>query len=1438
MNATADATFGPQLRGHFDFTLLFEQSIFSVGPSAILLAASLFRITVLTRRKPSFEASTLLWIKLIAVFILFGLQLANLALWSISSTALTQLAVAAASLSVADVIGIGSLLYAEHRYSYSPSLLVSVYLSITILLDIAYVRSLFLRGSLDAIGAVTTAILATKLLVLVLEEIPKRGPAILKTSKEFSSGLWNRSAFWWLNSTFSKGYYSFLQVDDLYSLDHHLDSHRLASKLDQTWKHVDKARKHCLAFATFAAFQGDFWKAVIPRLCYTGFSFAQPFLINKIVDVVGTSKSSHPQGTVGGLVGATALIYLGLAFSRCHYTHHTYRLITSIRGGLVALIFTKVMDLEAPEAKDSAAVTLMSTDVDGVASGLQKIHDIWASVIELGLGVYLLQRQVGTACFLVLVPTILSSLATARVARGMGPARVSWNRKVQERVSTTSSVLNQIKGIKMMGLEDRIFHLIQSLRVSEIDSSKSFRLFIVWMNMIANLSDQLTPILIIAVTVFWTQGGQNISVAEAFTTLSIVALVSSPMVNIIAAYPTFIGGLACLGRIQDFMLRTKRNDYRLVVSSPQDSDSKREMKADDIDLRGIQKTDFLHDRAAEATPAISIENASFSLQDGSDAVLENINLIVRKSSLTMIVGPVGSGKSALLKAILGEARILNGSVRLDCGRIAYCDQTAWLRLGSIRDNVLGPNDLDEVWYQQVLWACALDEDVAHLKDGDQSLVGNGGIALSGGQKQRVALARAVYSRAPVALLDDVFSALDHKTSLNIFSRLLGDEGILRRKHTTVLLVTHTVEYLPFADDIIVQDKTGSVANRAPYSELQLNEVYPKVQVLGSVKENHQLPSSEGSEPKSIKDKPQGKGSAPHASAHEVIRKTGDLKLYTFYLHSVGPLLFILWLVFAAGYIFSGKVPQIWLRIWTENGTTSHAAAYFGGYLGFGLICVLLSGLCVYYFMIIIIPKSTQNIHALLLAAVLRAPLWLFTTTDTSTILNRFSQDMTLVDQVLPMAAFTTTFDVYNVIAGAALIASGATYVAAIIPFCMLGIYMIQKFYLRTSRQMRHLDLETKSPLYRLFTETASGIITVRALGWKEDLMNEHLHNLDHSQKPYYMLYCIQRWLNVVLDIFVACIAIVLVGFALGFSNTASQGSIGLAMLNVMEFNQSLSMLINSWTGLETSLGAIARVKDFLAEAKAEGSEMEDEIPTNEWPKRGYIQMTGVTAKYNVCDVQSQPAIRDVNLELQPGQEVLITGRTGSGKSSLILTLLHLLDLESGRITIDGMDLSRIPRRALRSRIVTIPQDPVELPGSVRYNLTQFSSLEARSGDDEEAMKGTLERVGLWETVSKRGGLDGELTDVGLSGGQKQLFSLARALLAVQSIKAEGGIVLLDEPTSSVDGETEVDIQRIVREEFAKHTIVLVSHRLDAAMDADIVVVMEGGMVTEVRRKGE
>ncbi|KAF4511732.1 hypothetical protein G6O67_003504 [Ophiocordyceps sinensis] len=1403
-NATADASFGPQLGlGQLDFTLAFEQTIFGIGPSALLLAAASLRIAVLKQREPLFRASRFLWTKLTAAALLLGLELASLVLWSTSPlSARTHAALATASLAAAAVVAVASLLYTEHRYAYSPSLLLSIYLSVSALLDVASVRSLFLRGELDALGAVASAALALKLVLVGLEEVPKRGPAALRTSREIARGLWNRSVFWWLNATFRRGYSDCIAVDDLERLDHHLDSRHLASVLGRQWNSADKSGKHCLALATSRAFKTSLLSAVIPRLLYTGFSFAQPFLVNTIIGLIGGLDRSRSMA--GLIVGATALVYLGMALARCHYMHHTFRLITSVRGGIVALVFAKTIGLDADAAKESAAVTLMSTD---------------ASFIELGLAVYLLQRQVGAACFLVLVPAILSSFATARVARGIGPARALWNSKVQKRVSTTSSTLSHAKGIKMMGLGHGISRLIQSLRVTELDSSKTFRWYFVWMNMIANLSDQLTPIIIIAAAVFWIKRDQQLSVAEAFTSLSLIALVSTPIVNIIAAYPTFVSGLACFERIQSFLLLPGRVDYRSLACPPVSSMERNEPGVENVELGAIQTPD------APAKTAVYIKDASFAVRNDTEAVLKNVNMAVPAASLSVVVGPVGSGKSALIKALLGEARILSGSVHMDGGPVAYCDQNAWLRLATIRENILGPHAFDEKWYQTVLWACALEQDMSQLEDGDLTSVGSAGIALSGGQKQRVALARAVYSRARVMLLDDVFSALDRTTSATVFGRLLGHGGLLRNESTTVVLATHATEYLSSADTVITL-LDGTVAQQAAYTDVQGSPTHGK----GAFEQECPREDSERALPA---DKPQSNAAGSHLT-----RKTGDVSLYKFYLDSIGTLLFIGWLVFAAGYIFSGKVPQIWLRVWTENGTANRAAAYFGGYLGFGLLCVLSSGICVYYFMIVVVPKSAQHLHWLLVDAVFKAPLWFFTSTDVSTVLNRFSQDMTLLDQVLPMAVFTTTFDVFNVVAGTALIASGATYVAAVMPLCILAVYAIQRFYLRTSRQMRNLDLEAKSPLYRLLTETAAGLETIRAFGWEQDIVHENLQHLEQSQKPYYTMYCIQRWLAVVLDMLVAAIAVVLVGFALGLPGSASQGSIGLALLNVMEFNQSLSMLVNSWTGLETSLGAIARLKSFLADTRAEGSEQDDVSPPSSWPDRGAIQINSITAKYNLGDAQSQPALRGVSLDIQPGQHVSIVGRTGSGKSSLILTLLRLLDLESGSITIDGVDVSRVSRQLVRSRIITVPQDPVELPGSVKSNLAMQALDEAILAADalatDDDMQRVLARVGLWRLVTTRGGLDGELDNVGLSGGQKQLFSLARALLAVKSRKLTGGIVLMDEPTSSVDEVTEARVRAIIKESLSAFTVITVSHRQDAE-STDAVVYMAFGEVVKVTR---
>ncbi|KAK4170734.1 hypothetical protein QBC36DRAFT_350809 [Triangularia setosa] len=211
--------------------------------------------------------------------------------------------------------------------------------------------------------------------------------------------------------------------------------------------------------------------------------------------------------------------------------------------------------------------------------------------------------------------------------------------------------------------------------------------------------------------------------------------------------------------------------------------------------------------------------------------------------------------------------------------------------------------------------------------------------------------------------------------------------------------------------------------------------------------------------------------------------------------------------------------------------------------------------------------------------------------------------------------------------------TGARYTAVCIPVVLILLYIIQRFCLRTSCQMRFLDPEAKSPLYTLFTETLADAVTVRAFGWKEAFAEEKNTRLNTSQKPHYLMYCLQRWLNVVLDLDVAGVAVVLVADALSTPSASSQGAIGLSMLS----------LIGAWTTLETSLGAIARVKSFTENAPTEQEAGEQEVVPSAWPAQGAIQFHNVTTSYsdNTGDV-----LRDVAWDIRAGSKVAICDRTG------------------------------------------------------------------------------------------------------------------------------------------------------------------------------------------------
>lgn len=380
---------------------------------------------------------------------------------------------------------------------------------------------------------------------------------------------------------------------------------------------------------------------------------------------------------------------------------------------------------------------------------------------------------------------------------------------------------------------------------------------------------------------------------------------------------------------------------------------------------------------------------------------------------------------------------------------------------------------------------------------------------------------------------------------------------------------------------------------------------------------------------------------------------------------------------------------------------------------------------------------------------------------------------------------------FGTIAKAGLLAASTPYIAATFPLLAAVYFYLQRGYLRTSRQLRLLDLEEKAPLYTQFLETLSGLATIRAFGWGDAVIQANHALVDRSQRPFYLLMIVQRWLVLVLDLTTAALALLLVGLAVRLRGEVDVGLTGVSLVQLISLSETVNMLIQFWTSIETSIGAVARIKQFAEETGEESLPGETQEPPPRWPEQGAIQISNLSASYGDGKVDAVKALDDVNLEIKVGEKVGICGRTGrsvsspqyfyranvslafSGKSSLFLALLRLLDSPSGGITIDGLSLASLQRETIRSRLITLTQDQFVLPGTIRHNV---DPLDAYSDAD---VKSALHLVGLSEAIEQLGGLDAPFDEDALSHGQKQLFFLARAVLR----KHDGKVVLLDEATS-------------------------------------------------------
>ncbi|WAO95847.1 Hypothetical protein NCS54_01349200 [Fusarium falciforme] len=1404
----AEASFGPAASYRFDFTLLFENAVLSILPSTLFLVLTPQRLFWLIKqpRKLTKNSQFVLKLGLISVYTIF--QLTVLLCWVLGPLPAPKSQVAAAVLVFVNGFSLAFLSYAEHTRSVRPSTLINVYLLLTLLFDCAIARTLWLIEGTKLIAKVFTATVAIKFTVLVSEAWEKR--SILRAqyrelSPESTSGILGRSVFWWLNPLMKIGFGRPLTEQDLYTIDASLSSRRLIARAQHTWSSTNHTKKNRLFWSTIWAAKAVFASGMLSRLCLIAFKYTQPFLIQRTVGFA--SDLAEPKSIGWGLTGAWLLVFIGLAISNGFYYHKTYQFVTSVRGSLESLIYNKTLDLSTTAFDETIAVTLMSTDTEAICLSFSNLHEVWASPIECGVALFLLYRQLGLAFLSPMIVAIVATVGIMQLAKHMGKAQKRWMRGIQTRVDVTASMLGSMKEVKMLGLTDVLNSMVQNLRIKELKLSKKARkLLVLRLLLVVNRiqhTNHLAPGNFCDVCHY---------ISEHRSTIERCLCVYVIVFDISSVYSH--------GHGHSDYPNDSFKDHRLPLNTgtiqANDSTSLSSRSSSAVEMQDLSSSQEF----SVGDPLMVISDASFSWGQAEAPILHNISCTIRKSHFTYIIGSVGSGKSTLLQAMLGETKPSKGSIFTGTRRIAFVGQEPWIQNLTLRQNILGAFNYDKSWYDKVIYACALEQDIMDLPARDATKAGSKGVSLSGGQKQRLALARAVYSKVPVIFLDDVFAGQDAATEEHLHRMLFSEGGLFREMGTTVVCVTNAIHRLVYADHVIALSEQGSILHQGTFEQLKTDTEYFKglhFEQNGSVNEDDDaIPARPGeltasSPPAPVEDTQASLGQG-----------LGEFATYGYYLGSV-PLWHVLLnaslvCLHAGGY----KMTELLLSFWTgRTGATQHESNSF--YLGLygmlaGLSMAALIG-CAFFYLIIMVPLSSEVLHARLLKSIMDAPLSFFSKTDVGVTTTRFSQDISVVDTELPFTLIDLLINIAVAFLSAVMMCVFSGYFAATLPPILFFCWLLSKFYLRTSRQIRILELQAKSPLFTHFLDTLQGLSSVRAFSWETQFREQYFEFLDASQRPYYLQFCIQRWLALVLDLMVAAMAGIMMVLVVQLRGQFAPKFVALALLNVTSFNASLTLVIKGYTQLETAFGAVARLKQFGSTTESENLAGETGQVPEEWPSSGHVAIKNMTASYTKT---GNPVLHGVTLDIPAGSKVGICGRSGSGKSSLMGCLLRLLEIDANSsIEFDGIDITTIPRQAIRASVAVVPQHPFFMKNtSIRDNLVP------RGERNDERMLAALHRLRMRDVIDRMGGLDSILDIDRLSQGQRQLLCLARAMLANKRI------ILLDEASSNVDPNSEQLIRQVIREQFVGCTVIAIVHRLGAVVDFDRVAVMSGGRVVE------
>ncbi|KAK0497158.1 P-loop containing nucleoside triphosphate hydrolase protein [Armillaria luteobubalina] len=1424
----------------FDLTLCFEEGILFSSLYALLLAIGAAKCLSLSSaqisRKRSLKSRWILAVKILLLTLAFFLSVANLlyTVYAKISVPVFQSYIFE-SLSLAAAI---VLTFFNHTRARNSSTILLIYWPLHSLIYAIWTRTVLTNGFNHILFTLKSVIAGLGVLFFLLECVgPEWGSeekipeGMHAENPIITANVFSRWFFMWMTPLMKKGASEYISENDLPSLRPEDASERLGQTLHDT------LQKHSLWKALFISYGGPYALAAGMKLVQDCLSFLQPQLLRWLlayISICQSARYAHDSTKPHPLEGFSIAVLMFVASVAQTVILNQYFQIAfetglRVRSGLVSVIYTKALVLSNDERGRASGdiVNLMSVDATRLQDFCQFGLISISGPFQITLAFISLYNMLGWPAFVGVAIMMFSVPLNTFIARILKRMQETQMKNRDMRTRLMSELLSNIKSIKLYAWEYAFLRKILTVRNEK--ELKMLRKI--------GIATSLNMML-------WT----GIPLVVAFSSFAVAALTSSKPLTSDVIFPAISLFMLLQFPLAMFSQVTS-NLIEAIVSIRRLSDF---LEADELqaDARKLIEKPNLQ----RGDTVLSVRNADFSWSaEAIQPILEDINLTVRKGELLGILGKVGCGKTSLLSAIIGDMIRKEGDLTV-YGTVAYCPQNPWILSATVRDNILFSHEYDEVFYNLVIEACALVPDLALLPQGDLTEVGEkGNLAVVSELVSRwlapftrradlqvsvfISCTFSLIGSGHSVLLDDCLAAVDSHVARHIFTNVIGPQGILASKAR--ILVTNSIAFVREFDQlafirrgIILEIGTYDSLMSKPEGELSRlvhghgrsssssgtstpfitggsGATTPKIEEedLEAVKFDITLSEKlrdRSSFSKAVIAKPSPTRSPESTGLSREHMEQGRVKthVYAEYIRAASKTGFSLFLAAIVAQQASSVLGNLVLRSWGEHnremGSNAGMLKYLIIYGAVSLSSILLGGAAA-----ILIAK---RLHDAMLESLMHAPLSFFELTPTGRILNLFSRDTYVVDQILARAIqnLCRTLAVCVFI----VIVIGVSFPLFLLSVIPLGYFYLQvmKYYLATSRELKRLDAVSRSPIFAWFSESLAGLSTIRAFNQGSLFIAANERRVDRNQICYLSSISVNRWLSVRLEAVGATIIFLVATLSMValITTGVDAGLVGLVLSYALNATSSLNWVVRSASEVEQNIVSVERI-------------LHQSEVTEPWPSKGGVEFSHYSTRYRP---ELDPVLKDITMTIKPSEKIGVCGRTGAGKSSLLLALFRIIEPTEGTILIDGVDITKIGLHDLRSSISIVPQSPDLFEGTLRENIDPVG--EHVDADIWVAL-GQAHLKTYVESLPE--GLDAPVREGGssLSSGQRQLLCFARALLR------KSKVLVLDEATSAVDLDTDQAIQEIIRgPAFTDVTILTIAHRLNTIIESDRVLVMEAG----------